>query len=154
MLKRIGWLEEQSSYRPVHMHSRAKPLLTWALVWHPPRRCMAMDATDGRAYVALGKLLGQQRRTEEARQVYDEGSTATGGRSEYIWQAWATLEARAGNAPQARRVSTAAPLAPHGVLLATRMHRGACAVAAGRSSGVCTSAASGASRVCRCTHLL
>ena len=63
-----------------------------------------MDATDGRTYVALGKLLSQQRRAEEARAVYEEGSTATGGRNEYIWQAWATLEARAGNASQARKV--------------------------------------------------
>ena len=38
-----------------------------------------MDATDARAHVALGKLLVQQRRWEEARAIYEEGSTATGG---------------------------------------------------------------------------
>ena len=69
-----------------------------------------MDATDGRAYVALGKVLSQQRRSEEARAVYEEGSTATGGRNEYIWQAWATLEARCGNASQARKVRKTANL--------------------------------------------
>ena len=75
-------------------------------------RCLAMDATDGRAYVALGKLLAQQRRTEEARAVYEEGSTATGGRNEYIWQAWATLEARAGNASHARKVRSTVAACP------------------------------------------
>ena len=44
-----------------------------------PCRCLAMDATDARAHVALGKLLVQQRRWEEARAIYEEGSTATGG---------------------------------------------------------------------------
>ena len=38
-----------------------------------------MDATDARAHVSLGKLLVQQRRYEEARLLYEEGSTATGG---------------------------------------------------------------------------
>ena len=37
-----------------------------------------MDATDARAHVALGKLLVQQRRYDEARALYEEGSTATG----------------------------------------------------------------------------
>ena len=37
-----------------------------------------MDATDARAHVALGKLLVQHRRWEEARAIYEEGSTATG----------------------------------------------------------------------------
>jgi len=37
-----------------------------------------MDATDGRTYVALGRLMMQQRRFDEARKVYEEGSTATG----------------------------------------------------------------------------
>ena len=38
-----------------------------------------MDATDARAHVSLGKLLVQQRRYDEARALYEEGSTATGG---------------------------------------------------------------------------
>lgn len=41
-------------------------------------RCLAMDGSDGRTYVALGKLFMQQRRHDEARQIYEEGSTATG----------------------------------------------------------------------------
>jgi len=43
-------------------------------------RCLAMDGSDGRVYVALGKLLVQQRRYDEARSIYEEGSTATGAR--------------------------------------------------------------------------
>lgn len=39
-----------------------------------------MDPTDGRPYVALGKLLLQQKRVEEARKLYDDGSAATGKR--------------------------------------------------------------------------
>ena len=46
------------------------------------RRCLSLDATDGRPYVALGKLLVQQRRYDEARSIYEEGSTATGGQSQ------------------------------------------------------------------------
>ena len=40
---------------------------------------LEMDATDGRAYVGLGKILVAQRRHEEARKVYEEGAAATGG---------------------------------------------------------------------------
>lgn len=43
------------------------------------RRVLSLDATDGRAYVSLGKLLVQQRRFDEARKLYDDGTTATGG---------------------------------------------------------------------------
>ncbi|KAK9907358.1 hypothetical protein WJX75_002146 [Coccomyxa subellipsoidea] len=75
------------------------------------RRCLSLDATDGRPYVALGKLLVQQRRYDEARSIYEEGSTATGGQNEYIWQAWATLEARLGRASQARKLFDAAIVA-------------------------------------------
>ncbi|BDA50860.1 PsbB mRNA maturation factor Mbb1, chloroplastic [Coccomyxa sp. Obi] len=75
------------------------------------RRCLSLDATDGRTYVALGKLLVQQRRYDEARSTYEEGSTATGGQNEYIWQAWATLEARLGKASQARKLYDAAIVA-------------------------------------------
>lgn len=45
------------------------------------RRVLEMDATDGRAYVGLGKILVAQRRHEEARKVYEEGAAATGGPS-------------------------------------------------------------------------
>lgn len=42
------------------------------------RRCLAMEPTDARAYVVLGKLLLQQKRYDEARQLYADGTTATG----------------------------------------------------------------------------
>ena len=71
-----------------------------------------MDATDGRTYVALGKLLTQQRRSEEARSVYEEGCTATAGSNAHVWQAWATLEARCGNASKARKVRLNATMSP------------------------------------------
>ena len=54
------------------------------------RRCLAMDATDGRPYVGLGKLLVGQRRFEEARKLYEDGSMATDGANAHIWQAWTT----------------------------------------------------------------
>ena len=47
---------------------------------------LEMDATDGRAYVGLGKVLVAQRRHEEARKVYEEGAAATGGPSK-LWPA-------------------------------------------------------------------
>ena len=37
-----------------------------------------MDAADGRPYVSLGKLLVQQKRFDEARQLYEDGSAVTG----------------------------------------------------------------------------
>lgn len=40
-------------------------------------RCMAMDPTDGRSYVSLGRLYVQQRRFDEAEAVFDQGCTAT-----------------------------------------------------------------------------
>lgn len=58
------------------------------------RKALALDPSDGRAYVALGKLLVAQRRLDEARALYDEGATATRGENAHVWQAWATLEAR------------------------------------------------------------
>jgi tetratricopeptide (TPR) repeat protein len=58
------------------------------------RKALALDPSDGRAYVALGKLLAAQRRLDEARALYDEGATATRGENAHVWQAWATLEAR------------------------------------------------------------
>ena len=43
------------------------------------RKCMAMDASDGRPYVSLGKLLVQQKRFDEARRLYEDGAAVTGG---------------------------------------------------------------------------
>jgi hypothetical protein len=42
------------------------------------RVCLAMDAADPRGYVILGKLLVQQKRYDEARKLYADGTTATG----------------------------------------------------------------------------
>jgi hypothetical protein len=42
------------------------------------RACIAMDAADPRSYVVLGKLLMQQKRYDEARKLYANGTTATG----------------------------------------------------------------------------
>ena len=42
------------------------------------RKCMAMDASDGRPYVSLGKVLVQQKRFDEARKLYEDGAAVTG----------------------------------------------------------------------------
>ena len=42
------------------------------------RRCLALDPTDPRTYVVLGKLLVQQKRFEEARKLYADGTTNSG----------------------------------------------------------------------------
>lgn len=42
------------------------------------RTCLAMDSSDARGYVVLGKLLAQQKRYDEARKLYADGTTATG----------------------------------------------------------------------------
>ena len=42
------------------------------------RRCLTMNAADGRTYVVLGKLLVQQKRFDEARKLYADGCTNTG----------------------------------------------------------------------------
>eukprot|EP00882_Tetradesmus_deserticola_P013107 GHRQ01013900.1.p1 GENE.GHRQ01013900.1~~GHRQ01013900.1.p1 ORF type:complete len:182 (+),score=27.21 GHRQ01013900.1:166-711(+) len=43
------------------------------------RTCLALDSSDARGYVVLGKLLVQQKRYDEARKLYADGTTATGG---------------------------------------------------------------------------
>lgn len=43
------------------------------------RACIAIDPADPRSYVVLGKLLVQQKRYDEARKLYADGTTATGG---------------------------------------------------------------------------
>jgi cytochrome c-type biogenesis protein CcmH/NrfG len=42
------------------------------------RMCLGMDSSDARGYVVLGKLLVQQKRYDEARKLYADGTTATG----------------------------------------------------------------------------
>lgn len=73
-----------------------------------------MDAEDGRAYVSLGKLLVQQRRFDEALELYESGSAATGGTNAHIWTAWAYLASKRGNTSLARRLYDAAIVASPG----------------------------------------
>ena len=75
------------------------------------RRVIEMDATDGRPYVGLGRLLVQQHRFDEARKVYEDGCTATQGSNAYVWTAWANLEARKGTLRKARKLYDAAVVA-------------------------------------------
>uniref|UniRef100_A0A061RFL8 Psbb mrna maturation factor chloroplastic-like n=1 Tax=Tetraselmis sp. GSL018 TaxID=582737 RepID=A0A061RFL8_9CHLO len=70
-----------------------------------------MDPKDGRAYVSLGKHYLQQKRFEDAYRTYEDGCAATEGQNPYIWQAWATLEAKRGNASHARKLYNAATVA-------------------------------------------
>jgi Tfp pilus assembly protein PilF len=42
------------------------------------RACLQVDPADPRSYVVLGKLLVQQKRYDEARKLYADGTTATG----------------------------------------------------------------------------
>lgn len=71
----------------IHAPTRAERLQQDGVAEAALRRCLAMDATDGRAYVGLGKVLVSQRRFDEARQLYEEGSMATDGANAHIWQA-------------------------------------------------------------------
>ncbi len=45
-----------------------------------PRRCLALDPSDARAYVVLGKTLLLQKRYDEARALYQDGCSNTGER--------------------------------------------------------------------------
>uniref|UniRef100_A0A1D1YCP5 PsbB mRNA maturation factor Mbb1, chloroplastic n=2 Tax=Anthurium amnicola TaxID=1678845 RepID=A0A1D1YCP5_9ARAE len=75
------------------------------------RKCIFFWPEDGRAYVALGKLLRKQEKIVEARLVYERGSQATQGENPYIWQCWAILEKRLGNIRRARELFDAATVA-------------------------------------------
>ena len=46
------------------------------------RRCLALDPSDARTYVVLGKTFMQQKRYDEARKLYTEGTDATGERQQ------------------------------------------------------------------------
>jgi cytochrome c-type biogenesis protein CcmH/NrfG len=45
------------------------------------RRCLETDPTDPRPYVSLGKILLQQKRYDEARKLYADGTANTGERA-------------------------------------------------------------------------
>ena len=50
------------------------------------QQIIASDAKDGRAYVGLAKVLERQKKFDNAKQVLENGSAATGGGNAYIWQ--------------------------------------------------------------------
>ncbi|GFZ21731.1 high chlorophyll fluorescent 107 [Actinidia rufa] len=75
------------------------------------QKCILYWPEDGRPYVALGKMLGKQSKTSEARAVYEKGCQATQGENPYIWQCWAVLEKRIGNIRRARELFDAATVA-------------------------------------------
>ncbi|MED6128606.1 hypothetical protein PIB30_099514 [Stylosanthes scabra] len=72
------------------------------------QKCIYYWPEDGRAYVALGKILSKQSKTGKAREVYEKGCQATQGENAYIWQneyiyqTLALLEVRANRYQQAR----------------------------------------------------
>lgn len=74
-------------------------------------RCIYYWPEDGRAYVAMGKLLRKQSKLEEARTVYEKGCQATQGENAYLWQCWADLENKLGNMNKARELFDAATVA-------------------------------------------
>lgn len=74
-------------------------------------KCISLWPEDGRAYVALGKILTKQSNTLEARAVYERGCQATQGENSYIWQCWAVLENKMGNTRRARELFDAATVA-------------------------------------------
>ncbi|XP_048235123.1 protein high chlorophyll fluorescent 107 isoform X2 [Ricinus communis] len=75
------------------------------------QKCINYWSEDGRAYVALGKILTKQSKTAEARAVYEKGCQATQGENAYIWQCWAVLENKMGNIRRARELFDAATVA-------------------------------------------
>ncbi|KAM4127028.1 hypothetical protein ACJW30_02G059900 [Castanea mollissima] len=75
------------------------------------QKCIYYWPEDGRAYVALGKILGKQSKVAEARAVYEKGCQATQGENPYIWQCWAVLENKMGNIRRARELFDAATVA-------------------------------------------
>ncbi|CAL1397416.1 unnamed protein product [Linum trigynum] len=75
------------------------------------QQCISTWPEDGRAYVALGKILGKQSKTRDARAVYEKGCQATQGENPYVWQCWAVLENRMGNIRRARELFDAATVA-------------------------------------------
>jgi tetratricopeptide (TPR) repeat protein len=62
------------------------------------RLCLDTDPTDPRAYVSLGRILLQQKRYDEARKLYADGTSNTGARA----------------AVRARKRARARARAPHG----------------------------------------
>jgi tetratricopeptide (TPR) repeat protein len=74
-------------------------------------RAKAVDPSDGRAYVGMAQVLRALGDVDAARRCYQDGCDATGGDNAYVWQAWATLEAHAGDVAKARQLYDAATAA-------------------------------------------
>jgi hypothetical protein len=49
-------------------------------------KCISYWPEDGKPYVALGRILGKQSKSEAARAVYEKGCQATQGENPYVWQ--------------------------------------------------------------------
>ncbi|XP_061349119.1 protein high chlorophyll fluorescent 107 [Gastrolobium bilobum] len=75
------------------------------------QKCISYWPEDGRPYVALGKILSKQSKTDQAREIYEKGCQATQGENAYIWQCWAVLEKKMGNVRRARELFDAATVA-------------------------------------------
>ncbi|CAK8563782.1 unnamed protein product [Lathyrus sativus] len=75
------------------------------------RKCLCYWPEDGRLYVALGKILSKQSKTDQAREIYEKGCQATQGENAFIWQCWAVLENKMGNVGRARELFDAATVA-------------------------------------------
>jgi tetratricopeptide (TPR) repeat protein len=74
-------------------------------------KALSYNPSDGRAYLGLARLLEKEGRVDEAREMYDQGTRATGGDNPFLWQAWAVLEERQGQVAPARRLYDAATVA-------------------------------------------
>ncbi|KAL5065517.1 hypothetical protein RYX36_027254 [Vicia faba] len=74
-------------------------------------KCICNWPEDGRHYVALGKILSKQSKTDQAREIYEKGCQATQGENAFIWQCWAVLEKKMGNVRRARELFDAATVA-------------------------------------------
>jgi len=60
------------------------------------------EPVDGRLYLTLSRMV-ERGDMDYARSLLDDGLAAVEGDNEHLWQAWASLEARAGNVGQARK---------------------------------------------------
>ena len=116
----LGGLREDPSERPLRINldmtlHRAKRAALKGEAAEAARlyeQCRQAFPEDGRAWVALGRLAWEREGDVElARALFEEGSAACSGRNPYIYQAWATLEVRQGNAPRARVLFDAATAA-------------------------------------------
>ena len=59
---------------------------------------------EGRAYAGGWVKSTHQKEFAKARGVYEYGTRATGSENAYLWQAFATLERKAGNAARGEEV--------------------------------------------------